>query len=89
MAFVRRPPVVRSAFARAREKGEQQMPSESSKARVRRRSIDKPTICELGMTRNGTLPAVARSGKGRDGAYGLSELDWDAVSLAILGVRAI
>ena len=133
IAFVRWAPVVRSAFAREREKGEEEMPKEHSQARVRitnqfrkgdtmiydllcedvrltlevtqranddgcgewsveahaRQSIDKPTIHEPGMTRNDALRAVARSWKGRHGAYGFPELDWEAVSVAMLGVRAI
>ncbi len=54
-----------------------------------RQALEKPTINEPGVTRNDALRAVARSWKGRHGAHGFPELDWEAVSVAMLGVRAI
>lgn len=54
-----------------------------------RRSIDKPTIYELGVTRNDAVRAVACWWKARHGACGFPCLDWDAVSVVMLGIRAI
>jgi hypothetical protein len=54
-----------------------------------RQSVNMPTINEPGMTRNDALRAVARSWMARQGADGFPALDWEAVSAAMLGVRAI
>ena len=44
---------------------------------------------EPGVTRNDALRAVARAWTAKHGTYGFPELDWDAVSAAMLEVRAI
>jgi hypothetical protein len=54
-----------------------------------RQAPDRPTINEPGVTRNDALRAVARAWLAKRGAYGFPQLDWDAVSAAMLSVRAI
>jgi hypothetical protein len=54
-----------------------------------RESAEKPCINQPGQTRNGALLAVAREWAARRGTFGFPELDWDAVSGAMLAVRAI
>jgi hypothetical protein len=54
-----------------------------------RQATDRPTIHEPGVTRNAALHAVARAWIAKQGAYGFPQLDWDAVSVAMLSVRAI
>src|SRR5580704_12595095 len=52
-------------------------------------AAEKVTIHEPGATRNDALRAVARSWVAKQGAFGFPALDWDAVSVAMLSVRAI
>jgi hypothetical protein len=54
-----------------------------------RQLADKPTIHEPGVTRIEALRAVARSWIAKKKDQGFPELDWEAVSAAMLGVRAI
>jgi hypothetical protein len=54
-----------------------------------RQAAEKPTIHEPGATRDDALRAVARSWTAKLGVYGFPKLDWEAVSTAMLGVRAI
>lgn len=54
-----------------------------------RQATDRPTIHESGVTRTAALHAVARAWIGKQGAHGFPQLDWDAVSVAMLSVRAI
>ena len=54
-----------------------------------RQGADRPTIHEPGVTRKEALRAVARVWMAKQGAYGFPQLDWDAVSVAMLSVRAI
>jgi hypothetical protein len=54
-----------------------------------RHVVEKPTINEPGATRSDALQAVARSWTAKNGAYGFPRLDWEAVSAAMLVVRAI
>ena len=54
-----------------------------------RQAADRPAIIAPGVTRNDALRAVARSWTAKGGAYGFPELDWEAVSVAMLAVRAI
>lgn len=54
-----------------------------------RQAPDKPSIDELGPTRRDALTAVASSWLAKRGAYGFPSLDWDAVTQALLAVRAI
>jgi hypothetical protein len=54
-----------------------------------RQAAERPTIQEPGATRNEALHAVARAWVAKQGAYGFPALDWDAVSAAMLSVRAI
>jgi hypothetical protein len=54
-----------------------------------RQAVDKPTIHEPGVTRNDALRAVAHSWAAKQGAHGFPKLDWEAISTAMLGVRAI
>ena len=50
---------------------------------------DRLTIHEPGATRNEALRAVASAWMAKRGAHGFPQLDWDAVSAAMLSVRAI
>lgn len=50
---------------------------------------DQATIDEPGVTRVDALRAVARSWAARQGRHGFPSLDWEAVALALLAVRAI
>ncbi len=54
-----------------------------------RQTAHVSTINEPGVTRNDALRAVARSWTAKRGAEGFPALDWEAVSAAMLGVRAI
>jgi hypothetical protein len=54
-----------------------------------RDTAEKPTIHQPGVTRNDALRAVAREWAAKRGTHGFPELDWDAVSGAMLAVRAI
>jgi hypothetical protein len=54
-----------------------------------RQAPEKPTILEPGATRVDALRAVARAWAAKEGAYGFPQVDWEAVSAALLGVRAI
>jgi len=54
-----------------------------------RQAAERPTIHEPGLTRKEALRAVARAWLAKGGAYGFPQLDWDAVSTAMLSVRAI
>jgi hypothetical protein len=54
-----------------------------------RQAVDKTTIHEPGVTRTDALHAVARAWAARRGAMGFPALDWEAVSAAMLVVRAI
>jgi len=54
-----------------------------------RQAVDTPTIHEPGMTRDDGLRAVACSWTAKQGAPGFPKLDWEAVSVAMHGVRAI
>ena len=54
-----------------------------------RQVADRPTIHEPGATRDEALRAVARTWMAKQGSYGFPQLDWDAVSAAMLSVRAI
>jgi len=50
---------------------------------------EAPTVNEPGTTRDEALRAVARSWRAKDGAISYPSLDWEAVSDAMRGVRAI
>lgn len=54
-----------------------------------RQDVEKPTINAPGATRTDALAAVARSWTAKQGAYGFPAVDWEAVSAAMLGVRAL
>jgi hypothetical protein len=54
-----------------------------------RQAAERPTIQEAGTTRDGALRSVARAWTGKRGSYAFSELDWEAVSGAMLAARAI
>jgi hypothetical protein len=54
-----------------------------------REAPEKPTIHETSGTRVDALRAVARSWTAKQGLNGFPSLDWDAVSVALLAVRAI
>jgi hypothetical protein len=54
-----------------------------------RQSPEKPSIDERGTTRREALSAVASSWLAKRGAYGFPSLDWEAVTQALLAVRAI
>jgi hypothetical protein len=54
-----------------------------------RQAADKLAIHEPGATRNDALRAVARTWAAKQGAVGFPALDWEAISVAMLGVRAI
>jgi hypothetical protein len=54
-----------------------------------RQAAERPTVHEPGVTRNDALRAVARVWAAKQGAYGFPQLDWEAVSAAMLVVRAI
>jgi hypothetical protein len=50
---------------------------------------ERPTVVESAATRGDALSAVARSWAAKQGAYGFPALDWDAITQALLAVRAI
>jgi hypothetical protein len=54
-----------------------------------RQAPEKPTVSELGATRSDALQALARSWSAKQGTYGFPALDWEAVTQALLAVRAI
>jgi hypothetical protein len=54
-----------------------------------RQDVEKPTINAPGATRTDALAAVARSWTAKQGAYGFPAVDWEAVSAAMQGVRAL
>jgi hypothetical protein len=54
-----------------------------------RQAPEKPTIHEPGATRSDALRALAKSWSARQGADGFPALDWEAVTQALLAVRAI
>jgi hypothetical protein len=54
-----------------------------------RQAADRPSILEPGATRTDALHAVARAWTAKRGAFGFPSLDWEAVSAAMLSVRAI
>jgi hypothetical protein len=54
-----------------------------------RQAAERPTIQKAGTTREDALRSVARAWTGKRGSYGSPELDWEAVSGAMLAVRAI
>jgi hypothetical protein len=54
-----------------------------------RQAPEKPTLGGPGRTRREALAAVARAWTAKDGAYGFPPLDWDAVAVALLAVRAL
>ena len=54
-----------------------------------RQAAEKPAIHEPGVTRSDALRAVARTWAAKQGAYGFPAVDWEAISAAMLGVRAI
>jgi len=54
-----------------------------------RQAAERPAIHEPGATRIEALRADARAWSARGGAHGFPRLDWDAVSAAMLSVRAI
>jgi hypothetical protein len=54
-----------------------------------RQAPEKPTINEPGATRGDALRALARSWSAKQGSYGFPALDWEAVTQALLAVRAI
>jgi hypothetical protein len=54
-----------------------------------RQSAEKTSIQEPGATRRDALRALARTWAAKGGTFGFPELDWDAVSAAMLEVRAI
>jgi hypothetical protein len=54
-----------------------------------RQSAEKPAIVQPGVTRSEALRAVAREWAAKQGAYGFPPVDWEAISTAMLGVRAI
>jgi hypothetical protein len=58
-------------------------------AHAARQGAEKAAIEEPGLTRNEALRAVARSWTAKQSALGLPEVDWEAVSAAMQGVRAI
>jgi hypothetical protein len=52
-------------------------------------SPDRPTVSQPGATRSDALQAVARCWADKRGTYGFPTLDWEAVTKALLQVRAI
>ncbi|MGO9835508.1 MAG: hypothetical protein ACLP1X_14945 [Polyangiaceae bacterium] len=54
-----------------------------------RQAPEKPTLNEPGVTRGDALRALARSWAAKGGSYGFPALDWEAVTQALLAVRAI
>lgn len=54
-----------------------------------REAPEKPTINETSTSRGDALRAVARSWTAKQGVNGFPALDWEAVSAALLAVRAI
>lgn len=54
-----------------------------------RQAPERPTVCEPARSRRDALRAVARTWVAKHGAYGFPTLDWDAVTDALLAVRAI
>ena len=54
-----------------------------------RQAVDRRALLELGETRKDALRAVARAWTAKQGDLGFPELDWDAISVAMLDVRAI
>jgi hypothetical protein len=50
---------------------------------------EKPTVDESGATRGDALGAVARTWAAKRGTFGFPALDWEAVTKALLAVRAI
>jgi hypothetical protein len=54
-----------------------------------REDAEKPSIGEPGATRDEALRAVARAWAAKGGSRGFPPLDWAAVSVAMLAVRAI
>ena len=51
--------------------------------------LEKPSIHEPGVTRGEALRSVARSWVAKRGSVGFPSLDWEAVTNALLAVRAI
>lgn len=64
-------------------------PSEWTVEAHAREAPEKPTIHETSATRGEALRAVARSWTAKQGENGFPTLDWEAVSAALLAVRAI
>jgi hypothetical protein len=54
-----------------------------------RQAAEKPTIDERRDTRREALSAVASSWRAKHGTFGFPPLDWEAVTQALLAVRAI
>ena len=54
-----------------------------------RQDAERPTLHEPGATRGEALRALAQTWIAKCGAHGFPRLDWDAVSAAMLSVRAI
>jgi hypothetical protein len=50
---------------------------------------DRPSAVESAATRADALSAVARFWAAKQGAYGFPTLDWEAITQALLAVRAI
>jgi hypothetical protein len=50
---------------------------------------DKPTVEESGATRRDALSATARSWAAKQATFGFPTLDWEAITQALLAVRAI
>jgi len=54
-----------------------------------RQAPEKPTIDERGSTRREALSAVVSAWRAKRGTFGFPALDWEAVTQALLAVRAI
>jgi len=54
-----------------------------------RQAPEKPTVNAPGATRSDALRALATSWSAKQGTYGFPPLDWEAVTRALLAVRAI